>query len=279
MNKGSSFPLWLAISLAAGMVLLAGCGSSQTGSKMAHSPPAGRVIQADKVAFEPIAPFVKMGGAWGDRGKGAHGTFGIFPGGAKSPLHTHSKAYHGVVISGVMTNPYGTEKNAQQMGPGSHWYVPAGEEHVTACVSAKPCKFYFHSEGGFDFAPLKKATHRRSGQAVAMAGEKIEIKRMAPFVSMGGAWGDRARGKHGTIGIFEPNSASPLHTHSGAYHGVVISGTMTNPFKGDSSPPKMTAGSYWYVPARSKHVTACISKEPCRFYFHADSAFDFQPVQ
>lgn len=114
------------------------------------------VLKADQVKYEVVAPFVSMGAAWGDRSKGAHGTFGRFPGGAASPAHTHSGAYHGVVISGLMTNPFNEETNPPQMGPGSHWYVPAGKPHITACVSAEPCTFYFHAEGNFDFAPTGK---------------------------------------------------------------------------------------------------------------------------
>ena len=95
-----------------------------------------------------------MGSAWGKRMEGKHGTFGQFPGKASSPPHTHTGAYHGVVISGVMTNPFEGETNPKKMGPGSYWFVPAGMEHVTACVSDDPCLFYFHAEGGFDFTPV-----------------------------------------------------------------------------------------------------------------------------
>jgi hypothetical protein len=96
-----------------------------------------------------------------------------------------------------------------------------------------------------------------------------------PMIAMAGAWGNRGEGAHGTFGTFEPNFTTPLHTHSGAYHGVVIEGTMTNPFAGEANPPEMEAGSYWYVPANAVHATACVSNTPCRFYFHADKAFDF----
>ncbi len=54
---------------------------------------------------------------------------------------------------------------------------------------------------------------------------------------------------------------------------------MTNPFEGDKSPPEMVAGSYWYVPAGVEHATACISDDPCAFFFYADGAFDFIPVE
>ncbi|MBT7615450.1 MAG: DUF4437 domain-containing protein [Rhodospirillaceae bacterium] len=96
-----------------------------------------------------------------------------------------------------------------------------------------------------------------------------------PMIAMAGAWGNRGEGAHGTFGTFEPNFTTPLHTHSGAYHGVVIEGTMTNPFAGEANPPEMEAGSYWYVPANAVHATACVLNTPCRFYFHADKAFDF----
>ena len=112
-----------------------------------------KVLQSDEVTFNEIAPFVKMGSAWGNMQEGAHGTFGIFKAGAASPKHVHSGAYHGVVISGVMTNPFGDEKNPPEMEAGSYWYVPAGREHVTACISEEPCLFYFHAESGFDFTP------------------------------------------------------------------------------------------------------------------------------
>lgn len=113
----------------------------------------------------------------------------------------------------------------------------------------------------------------------AVPAASVEYAQIAPFVQMGGAWGDRSKGAHGTFGIFPGGASSPAHTHSGAYHGVVVSGTMINPFEGETSPPEMGAGSYWYVPGGVEHITACVSEEPCMFYFHADSGFDFQPIE
>jgi quercetin dioxygenase-like cupin family protein len=115
---------------------------------------SGRAITSGEIVYEQIAPFVKMGGAWGNRAEGAHGTFGEFPGGASSPAHTHSDAYHGVVISGVMANPFNNEPDPVKMGPGGYWYVPAGVEHITACLSDEPCLFYFHADSAFDFTPV-----------------------------------------------------------------------------------------------------------------------------
>jgi hypothetical protein len=105
--------------------------------------------------------------------------------------------------------------------------------------------------------------------------QSIPYININPAIQFGSAWGDFGKTEHGTFGKFPANFQTPFHTHSGAYHGVVINGTMSNPFKGEKNPPAMNPGSYWFVPANSVHATACISAEPCQFYFHAASNFDF----
>jgi len=272
-------------------ISLAACGSSgesQETSKPAPERPAttevaptvmGDVLPASKRAFTEIAPFVKMAASHGDRASGAHGTFGIFRAGASSPPHTHTGAYHGVVISGTMTNPFGSEAKPPELGPGSYWYVPAGAEHVTSCISKEPCEFYFHAKDGFDFAPLEAMTGPRPAEARTLGNTELGWAEIAPFVSMAGAFGDRAAGGHGTFGLFKANASSPAHTHSGAYRAIVIKGTMTNPFGDQSDAPELAPGSSWHVPAGAPHRTTCVSSEPCLFYFHADSKFDFTPVK
>jgi quercetin dioxygenase-like cupin family protein len=105
--------------------------------------------------FEAMNPMIKMAPAYGDRSKGAHGTFGQFAPNFAAPWHTHSETYDAVVIRGVMTNPFAGEDNPPKMGPGSYWHVPAKSVHTTACISDTPCEFYFHSKGAFDFIPVK----------------------------------------------------------------------------------------------------------------------------
>lgn len=107
----------------------------------------------------------------------------------------------------------------------------------------------------------------------------ITYNNINPAISMGAAYGDMSRGGHGTFGKFPADFITPFHTHTAAYHGVVVAGTMTNPFEGEANPPAMGPGSYWYVSAGSVHATACVSDTPCQFYFHADSGFDFHPAE
>lgn len=139
------------LAVLAGLVI-SGCAAQADQSFNSEQEIAMPSVQ---LKFENINPMIKMATAWGNKGAGAHGTFGQFPARFITPSHTHTGAYHGVVIKGVMTNPFGDEKSPPEMGPGSYWYVPAGAPHATACVSATPCEFYFHAEAPFDFVPVE----------------------------------------------------------------------------------------------------------------------------
>jgi len=114
---------------------------------------------------------------------------------------------------------------------------------------------------------------------VVVTAGQLEYFNLNPAIQMADAYGALTKGGHGTFGKFPANFDSGQHTHTGAYHGIVMQGVMTNPFDGEANPPEMVAGSYWYVPAGLKHSTACVSDEPCAFFFFADSGFDFQPVE
>lgn len=118
-----------------------------------------------------------------------------------------------------------------------------------------------------------------AAKAVALPTEQLTFENINPAIKMAHAYGNRGVGAHGSFGQFPANFITPAHTHTGAYHGVVIKGQMTNPFEGDKNPPVLEAGSYWYAPAGMKHATACVSDTACEFYFYADGAFDFHVVE
>jgi quercetin dioxygenase-like cupin family protein len=109
--------------------------------------------------------------------------------------------------------------------------------------------------------------------------KNLKYNHINPAIQMAGAYGDMSKGLHGTFGKFPPSFSTPFHPHSGAYHGVVLKGVMTNPFKNEAKSPRMEAGSYWHVPTNSVHATACVSDTPCEFYFHAGKGFDFKQVE
>ncbi len=109
--------------------------------------------------------------------------------------------------------------------------------------------------------------------------QTMEFQKLNPAIAMAHAYGDRANGPHGSFGTFPADFITPFHVHSGSYRAVVIEGTMTNPFQGETAPPKMGPGSYWSVAAGAEHATACVSNTSCKFFFWADGPFDFTPVE
>ncbi len=255
---------------------------------------------SDEAARDPDGSFSLpvMADAWGNRGTGAHGTLGVFPPGFTAPSHIHPNDYHGTVLRGIMTNPFGTDleplldgkrsHGETRMGPGSYWYVPAGSQHTTTCVGPEVCWFYFHSEAKFDFDPIVNlpAGDLKDGvtledphpDAVLLPREKLKFAgESGSFVQFASAFGDMTTA-HGTYGLFNKGATSPVHIHDATYYGVVVSGTITNPFNLEQSSPELKTGGYWSVPADSVHVTACSDDTECLFYFHSRSGFNFEPV-
>jgi uncharacterized RmlC-like cupin family protein len=121
-----------------------------------------------------------------------------------------------------------------------------------------------------EFDPSREVTLPRA---------QLNYVNINPAIQMAGAFGNMSEGAHGTFGKFPANFDSGAHTHTGAYHGIVLKGVMTNPFKSQTDAPQMEAGSYWFVPAGSEHSTACVSDTPCEFFFFADEKFDFLTVE
>ena len=138
----------LGVTLGLASLVLVGC-AAQAGSSF--DPNQETVLPSTQLQYESMNPMIKMAPAWGDRTQGAHGTFGQFAANFVTPVHSHTAAYHGVVLAGVMTNPFAGEESPPRMDPGSYWFVPADAAHATACVSDTPCAFYFHSKDAFDF--------------------------------------------------------------------------------------------------------------------------------
>jgi quercetin dioxygenase-like cupin family protein len=114
-------------------------------------------ITPDKVKYDSIIPkAVDFGTVFGSREKGPHGTFVKIKKGQGTPLHTHSQAYHGVVIQGIVENPItGNSASQVRLGAGSYYFVPAGAPHITRCAKTSPtdCKTFFFQDTGFDFTP------------------------------------------------------------------------------------------------------------------------------
>lgn len=138
-------------------IVLAACAAVLASTPFVQAGEMDSVfIAAEDVQFEDIIPeVVAFATVTGDRETGPHGTFVRIPAGAATPMHTHSTAYHAVIIQGVFENPIaGDEASEESLGPGSYYFVPASADHVSRCAASSPtdCLTYFHQTTPFDFA-------------------------------------------------------------------------------------------------------------------------------
>ena len=136
---------------------LSACSSSPAiaeSSKLAD-PQSSRIavesIKWGKTPFGPLASVVN-----GDFSKGKHITLIKFSAGMKTPIHTHSHDYVGIVISGI-TRHYlpGKPETKTKLAAGSHWSIPANIKHISECLPGADCVMALYQENNFDFLPSK----------------------------------------------------------------------------------------------------------------------------
>ena len=96
---------------------------------------------------------------------------------------------------------------------------------------------------------------------------------------MGALVGDYKKGAHGGLLKIPAGFTSPFHSHTGAYEAVQISGTSSHWLRGEdgTKAKKMTPGSYWSMPAKLEHVSACAPGTDCVLYVWQKTKFDFVP--
>ncbi|WP_341964050.1 DUF4437 domain-containing protein [Pseudomonas sp. RC10] len=98
-------------------------------------------------------------------------------------------------------------------------------------------------------------------------------------LTIANGWGDPATGEHSNFIKMPGNTASPLHSHSFSYYGVVINGVVANEPAVNSPDHPLAAGSYWYQKGGESHVTKCISQTECLFFVTSKGAFDFSKTK
>lgn len=126
---------------------------------------------------------------------------------------------------------------------------------------------------------LAAPTFGQTEDPVTTVPEGLEWTEIIPGIQFAAAHGDWSKEAHGKFIRFDAGIATPAHTHSGSYHGIVIAGTITNPYAGETDPAEMSPGAYWYVPAGAEHVTTCASEDPCLFYTHSEGPWDLSLVE
>ena len=81
-------------------------------------------------------------------------------------------------------------------------------------------------------------------------------------VKLATLFGDSKKGPYGALFKMPAGHSSPLHSQSGAYEAVQISGTSSHWLRGEdgTKAKKMTPGSYWTMPGKLDHVSACAAE-------------------
>src|SRR5262249_9643619 len=96
---------------------------------------------------------------------------------------------------------------------------------------------------------------------------------------LGQLTGDYKKGPYSGLLKIPGGTTSPFHGHTGAYEAVQIQGTSSHWVRGEdgTKAKKMTPGSYWSMPAKLEHVSACAPGADCIIYIWQKTKFDVLP--
>ena len=110
-------------------------------------------VSADSATFTEVKPGASMAAIWGDRDKGAHGTFTKFAPGYDAGMHTHTSDVWLVVLKGAYL--YKDDAGEKRVGPGEFIRIPGGHKHWSGGDKTEGALFYQEGKGKFDLIPVK----------------------------------------------------------------------------------------------------------------------------
>lgn len=93
-------------------------------------------------------------------------------------------------------------------------------------------------------------------------------------------WGDMQKEANGWLIKLKAGFAGTHHTHTGDYHGVVLSGGPSHLLDGQKKATTHTPGTYWTIPGGVAHTSQCLGKDDCVMLVHFnDGKADFAPAE
>jgi quercetin dioxygenase-like cupin family protein len=110
-------------------------------------------VSAENATFKEAMPGVFIADLWGDRDKGAHGTFTKFAPGYDAGMHTHTSDLWLVVLKGAYL--YKDDAGEKRVGPGEFMRIPGGHKHWSGGDPTDGALFYQEGSGKFDKIPAK----------------------------------------------------------------------------------------------------------------------------
>jgi quercetin dioxygenase-like cupin family protein len=137
------------------VVAIVAAGSIAVAQGQAKKGKKNEVIytSAENATFKEIMPGVSIADLWGNRDKGAHGTFTKFAPGYDAGMHTHTNDVWLVVLKGAYL--YKDEAGDKRVGPGEFIRIPGGHKHWSGGDPTDGALFYQEGSGKFDKLPAK----------------------------------------------------------------------------------------------------------------------------
>jgi len=132
------------------VVAIVAAGSIAVAQGQAKKGKKNEVIytSAENATFKEIMPGVSIADLWGNREKGAHGTFTKFAPGYDAGMHTHTNDVWLVVLKGAYL--YKDEAGDKRVGPGEFIRIPGGHKHWSGGDPTDGALFYQEGSGKFD---------------------------------------------------------------------------------------------------------------------------------
>lgn len=121
------------------------------------------------------------------------------------------------------------------------------------------------------------AVGKSTGEKVKfVAAEEVKWDDLEGGAKIGTLHGDHKKGAYGALYKLPSGVTSPMHSHTGTYEAVQISGTSSHWLKGEdgTKAKKMTPGSYWMIQGKAEHVSACAPGTDCVFYLWGKTKYD-----
>lgn len=246
-----------------------------------------KLVAPGDLQWTPLMPEgggPEMAVVHGNPMEGPSAFFLRIPPGGKATPHSHTADYQAVVIAGKSKHWLaGGAKKATPLEAGSHWFQPGGQAHDDECVGPDPCLLFIIFEGKFDFVPDPKAKAPKAGKYKLNPRKDVTWKPFDPSqpdgVKLAVVHGDPAVGPVGFLIEFPPGANAGLHSHTGDYHAVVLSGAPAHWLpheKGQGEP--LEVGTYWWQPGGYDHGDRCTGEEPCYAFVWESKALDFKPA-
>lgn len=156
-TEAAAAGLFLITALATGSTLADDNMKSASKGVTAHSAKAPSNTPTSDLKWVETPIGAMASAVSGDFTKGAHITCLKLPAGAKTPLHSHSASYVGIVISGNTRHAVkGVPETERILPPGAHWTMPANVQHVSECIAGADCVVAIIQDGQFDFLEAGK---------------------------------------------------------------------------------------------------------------------------